>query len=726
MSDKLLNQRIASLKYFLIIVTIFYIWYLGKIHFSNFLDLNDSVTLRYKPKKKILYPKRGDIYDRNGKLLVGSNRLYQLDIDLNRISKIAAKRNIKSDVLIQNLAKIVSKDLHFNYSTILKKFKKLSDKRSCYLGDRINATISNHLEADLDKIQLKRILIKKYTGFERYYPAGSVAKRLIGNIFQDKSEKKFISIYGKTGIEKSFNSELSGKKGLREYYETASRSEIKYPTEKLYIKDAVDGSDLYLTIDYDFQRILDKEIYNGVKKYKAENGYGIFMDIQNGDILAISSCSKKDLLLQDKAIRQHNDLNVVNSFEPGSTFKPFMALLALESGKFKSGDMIDCSALHEFKRTISDHHPFKKLSFKNVIAYSSNPGISRISDFIGIDKFYQRLLDFGYKYKTNIKLPSESSGLMRRKNEWNISSLHSISFGQEISVTSLQLVSAYAALANGGKVIQPRIWLKTTDKNGKVNNKSKIIITKNISNKIALDTLKTFLRAVVEYGTATNVQIDGLNICGKTGTAQKSIKGKVGYSEKDYYSVFAGFFPFKQPKIAGVIVYDSPIYKYHFGSAAAVPTFRKSVKKYIELPDTSILSEIDKNIKKYKVPNVESLSYKKMVEKFSKFGITYKANQSRGYVIYQIPQPGAKIPITEKVFVYLQDKKKIKKHIEKNDSGQKYLMPNLIGLPIRNALKKAHSSRVRLKIIGSGIIYQQKIEPGKRINFEDICEVKAK
>ncbi len=723
MSDKLLNRRLKSLKYFFIFVTIFYVWYLAEIHFSNSLDLDQSVTLRYKPKKKILYPKRGDIYDRNGKLLVGSNRLYQLDIDLGRISRIAKKREIGSNELIAELSKIVSKNLGINKRVILRKFRRLKDRGSCYLGEQINETTCSKLETDLSKIKLKSLLIKKYTGFERYYPAGSIAKRLFGNIHQDKTRKDYISIYGETGIEKSFDTELSGKTGWREYYETASRSEIKYPLRKMAKKEAVNGSDLYLTIDYDFQRILDKEIYNGVKKYQAENGYGVFIDVKTGEVLAMASCSKNDLLIKDKAVRQYNDLNIVNSFEPGSTFKPFMALLALESGKVKPNDMIDCSALHEYKRVITDHHPFKKLTFKNVIAYSSNPGISRISDLVGIDKFYQRLLDLGFKYKTNIQLPYESSGLMRNKNKWNISSLHSISFGQEISVTSIQLVTAYAALANGGKVIQPKIWLKTTDKNGKIVKEKKMIISKVISNKTSLDTLKTFLRAVVEYGTATKAEIEGLEICGKTGTAQKSIKGHIGYSEKDYYSVFAGFFPYQNPKIAGVIVYDSPIYKYHFGSAAAVPTFRNTVKKYIELPSTTILSKVGKNVKKYKVPDVESLSYQKMKKKFQKYGIKFKANQKEGFVMYQIPQPGAKIPKDEKVLVYLQKENKNSKKVE-ND--EKYLMPNLIGLPIRNAIKKAYSSRVRLKIKGSGIIYQQGIKPGTKINFEDICEVKAK
>ncbi len=726
MSDKILNQRLKILKYFFIIVSLFYIWYLGIIHFSNFLDLTSSVTLRYKAQKKIIYPKRGDIYDRNGKLLVGSNRLYQLDIDLNRISKIAHKRNKTGNDLVNQLAKIISKDLDKKKKIILKKMRKSKDRGSCYLGDQINETICNRLERDLKKINLSSLLIKKYTGFERYYPAGSIAKRLIGNIYQDKSNKLLISISGKTGIEKSFDYELSGKSGWKEYYKTATGSEIKYPLRKMAEKKAVDGLDLYLTIDYDFQRILDKEIYNGVKKYQAENGYGVFIDVKTGEILAMSSCSKKDLLLQDKAIRQYNDLNVVNSFEPGSTFKPFMALLALESGKVKPYDKIDCTALHEQKRTITDHHPFKKLTFKNIIAYSSNPGISRISDMVGIDKFYKRLLDLGFKYKTNIRLPYESSGLMRDKNKWNLSSLHSISFGQEISVTSLQLVSAYAALANGGKVYQPKIWLETKKKNGTINEKNKIIISKIISNKVSLDTLKTFLRAVVEYGTATGVEIEGLDICGKTGTAQKSIKGKRGYSEKDFYAVFAGFFPYENPQIAGVVIYDSPIYKYHFGSSSAVPTFRNTVKKYTDLPNTSILKNRKKNIKKHKIPNVESLSYKKMVKKFAKYGIKFKANQKNGFVMYQIPQPGAKIPINEKVLVYLQNKENNKNSKQETDKSEKYLMPNLIGLPIRNAVKKAHSARVRLKILGSGIIYQQKIKPGTKINFEDICEVKAK
>jgi cell division protein FtsI (penicillin-binding protein 3) len=339
-----------------------------------------------------------------------------------------------------------------------------------------------------------------------------------------------------------------------------------------------EGSNVSLTIDSVIQRVVEEEFDKAKETAQAKNVFGVMMDADSGEILGMGQTTRynpnADSNISSEALR-----NVVlqNSFEPGSTFKPIVAAVALDKGLTSKDEIINCENGKYFigKRMIKDAHPIPTVTFEQVLARSSNIGMAKLGFRLGKDNLYNSLFEFGFGQKTGLELAGESNGIMRNSKKWAQIDIATHSFGQGVSVTALQMVRAYGALANGGTLLTPVIF---KSKIGNV--PSQRIITEK-SAKVIKDAL--YLVTEDEHGTGKNSRIAGVPVYGKTGTAQKAKENGRGY---DPDKILASFIGFVDGRVIGVdrtlvffVAVDEPGVKPRWGGTLAAPVFKAVVER---------------------------------------------------------------------------------------------------------------------------------------------------
>ncbi|MCD4818231.1 MAG: PASTA domain-containing protein [Candidatus Cloacimonetes bacterium] len=704
------------------------IWmiYLFIVQIMDPHDFKNVINRRQHLSKQIITSYRGNIYDRNKQLLVSSIKLYQIDIDRNAISKYCKKnavKGIKIADVYQEIAKIISKYTAISRKSVLLKLNTNLKANAVFIVKNITENDIENIKAKFGEENIPG-LVKSFSGIRRTYPKNKLAARLLGMVkSSEKNRETIYDVRGKCGLESTFDTELSGKYGWKEVFSDANNRKIPF----LFLKEnkPQNGNSIILTIDANLQEIMENNLTHGIEKYKAKNAIGVIMNPQTGEILAMAGLSKEDNFKSPGSLRALPNLAVSFMFEPGSTLKPITALIALEKDIYKPEQKIDCRDYQMENRLIKDVHEYRYLSFKDIIAHSSNVGVSKIVEKIGSKMLYDRMVELGFGHRTGSNLAGESDGIFRKLKDWQGFSLHSISFGQEISVTAIQLANAYCTFANGGNVMKPYICSEIIDENGKRVKKFKPKKLRTISDKKSVDTLKDFLKGVVDYGTGVATKFDQLTVAGKTGTAEKSKSGTAGYSKDKYTSVFAGFFPVEDPKYVMVVAFDEPDFYqyYHYAAQSAVPTFKNIIKNMINLPQNNLLSEAkEKDIEFVKMPKLIGLTKEKTLLKLSKAGINYKIinNSDKNIVADQYPKPQVKFNKNETVIIIF-DKKE---NIVQNDSID-YKMPNLVGLTLKNAISVSNRKKIKLIVQGNGIINTQSIPAGSKIKFGERCNISA-
>lgn len=706
--------------------------YLFIIQIAHPFNFQKTIELRKNPSKIIIPPRRGNIYDRNMELIVSSTKYYQIDLDLRSIRKHASRNKITDlNPTFELISKIVSDNTSQTKKQVKKKINSYKDLNSICLNDDISETELNNIKNEFSKHKLHG-LVSTYNRSSRLYTKDKLCSRFLGMVkYRDadsKKKNKLSCLSGFSGLEATYDDLLTGKYGWKETIQDAKNERIPF----LYLKEKpeTNGNSLILTIDLDIQEILYENLLLGLKDYEAKNGIGIIMKPDTGEIVAMSSVNKNDHKIGAGQIRSQGNMAVSFQFEPGSTIKPITALLAVENKLYREDEMIDCRDYHlkynSTDRTITDDHHMDKLTLRDVIAKSSNVGISKIVERIGSKPLYDRMFELGFGHPTGIDLSGEKGGIFRKLRDWQGFSLHSISFGQEMSATAIQLANAYCALANNGKIIQPYIVKEVKDDSGKIILKNETKVLRTISNKKSLNKLKEYLQAVVDNGTAQATKLDYITIAGKTGTAEKKIDGKVGYSKDKYTSVFAGFFPVDKPEYVMVIIYDEPKYSdmSYYASLSAVPTFKKVLEDMLNLPKIDLALSIKKSKQEFIfAPDMRNLSKSKAISILKDKGIDYRIEgNSGGIVVNQYPAPNTSFNRKEKVvLVFRPEPKEV---AEANVSD--YSMPNLKGLTLRKALALAHQKSVKISVNGSGIVVNQSIAAGEKISYGEQCKVTAK
>jgi len=412
---------------------------------------------------------------------------------------------------------------------------------------------------------------------KRYYPQRQTAAHVLGYVGTDNQ--------GLAGLEARYDKLVAGRPGRRTVLRDARRGTALPPG--LPSDDPVAGADLRLTLDAAIQVAAEEELESAVRRLRARSGSVVLLDPRTGAVLAMASWPTFDpnRFAEFDADARRNRA-VADAYEPGSTFKMVTAAAALEQGLIDPDERIDCErgGITLAGIRISDHKSFDVLSLREIIAKSSNVGAIKTALRVSNRDFYDTIRAFGFGRQTGIDLPGESAGLLMPVERWPALAKAYISFGQGISVTPLQLTNAFAAVANGGRLLRP--YVVAAVGSGEAAERRLPEVRGEPVSARTLTLLTALLEGVVaEGGTGRGARVEGYPVAGKTGTAEKAVPGR-GYLDDQFIASFVGFAPARRPALVGLVVLDDPRGSYHGGEAAA-PVFAAIARKallYLDVP----------------------------------------------------------------------------------------------------------------------------------------------
>ncbi|MEO8275560.1 MAG: penicillin-binding protein 2 [Thermoanaerobaculia bacterium] len=506
-----------------------------------------------------LDPPRGTIYDARGR---------ELAVSVEVESAFAVPREIAdAKVAARALAKVLSVDAP--------KLERLLD------ADREFVWVARKLDPpqarEVKDLRLKGIYFLEES--KRYYPLRELGAHALGYVGTDN--------HGLSGLEAMYDKVVAGKAGRRTVLRDA-RQGMAIPAN-LPSAAPVPGNDLYLTLDAALQQIAERELSNVVERLHPKSGSVVLLDPADGSVLALASWPTFDpnrfTLSSDEARRNRP---VTDAYEPGSTFKMVTAAAAIEEGLVDPDEVFDCEmgGITLANVHIADHKPFGLLTFRQVIAKSSNVGTIKTALRISNATFYATIRAFGFGRLSGIDLPGESPGLLMPVDRWQPLAKAYISFGQGLSVTPLQLALAFATVANGGRLLEPYLVRQTgSGESAKFLHPQPIERGRPVSARTLAVLTELLSGVTAEGGTGKAANVDGYPAAGKTGTAQKAVLGK-GYLPNEFVASFAGFAPTAHPAITAVVVLDDPRGIYHGGEAAA-PVFAAIAQQallYLNVP----------------------------------------------------------------------------------------------------------------------------------------------
>ncbi|MFZ5996670.1 MAG: peptidoglycan D,D-transpeptidase FtsI family protein [Nitrospirota bacterium] len=507
-------------------------------------------------KREAVPVKRGIIMDRRGRELAVNLETESIYCDPAEV--------VKPDAVAAALSATINK----RPEVILAKF----DGKGRF--DWIERKVSIEEAKRIKELKLKGI------GFvpdaKRFYPKGNLASHIIGYVDIDNK--------GLEGIEQKYEKYLSARGEMVSVVRDARGNVLSEGLSK-----EIRGNNVVLTIDEGLQYIVEKNLDEAMEHWRAASATAIMMDPFTGEILAMAS--KPDFDLNNSAgvhAAERRNRAITDCYEPGSTFKIVVGTAALEEGIVTPGTKFDCSAgfIEVGGRKIKDAHRHGVLTFKEIIQKSSNVGSIKVGLNLGREKVYQYIKRFGFGERTGIDLTGEVSGWIRTPDRWSGMSIGAISIGQEVAVTPLQVLRAYAVIANGGFLVKPYVVSEIRSHSGGLLHKTAPEKQRIISEK-TIATFRNILKTVTEEGgTATGAAVDGNEVAGKTGTAQLMDPRTKRYSKDKFVSSFVGFVPANDPRLAMIVVIHEPKGA-HYGGVVAGPIFKKIASEslsYLSVP----------------------------------------------------------------------------------------------------------------------------------------------
>jgi cell division protein FtsI (penicillin-binding protein 3) len=501
-------------------------------------------ALQHQLMTKAVLAPRGIIYDAHMDELATS-------VTVNMV--VAEPRRIKD---VPAAARGLAAILNLDPGELLAKMKDPARRTFMVIQHRINPQDEGRIESlGIDGIYLMEESM-------RVYPNRELGAQTLGFVNMNGD--------GGAGIEQYYDRELKGTQGQISFAVDARRRAFRAKVEQR----PVQGHSLVLSMDKDIQYITERELAAGVEGSRAAGGIAVVMETATGRILALAGYPAFNCnTYNEYALGRHRNRAVSDIFEPGSTFKVVVAAAALDAGLTRPSESIDClmGAITIAGHVFHDHHPYGLLTFNEILEKSSNVGAARLGLRLGRERLYEALHTFGFGAKTGLDLPAEVGGLVRDWKQWSGLSIGAISFGQEVGVTSIQILCAINAIANGGYRVRPSVVDRIIDENGELVQPTAPNITRIIRPETAAVVRDAF-EGVVLRGTGRQAALDGYRAAGKTGTAQKIVYGR--YSDTKYVASFIGFAPLPQPKITVLVQIDEPEGVIYGGEVSA-PIFRK-------------------------------------------------------------------------------------------------------------------------------------------------------
>ena len=603
---------------------------------------------RQQERKIELSPRRGSILDREGR---------DLAVSVEVASVFAAPEEVAHPTTV---ARALAPYVGMPEKALLARLQQ--DKGFVWIVRKIDVAVADRIRG----LKLPGIRVVPET--RRFYPKGSLAASVLGYVGTDDT--------GLAGVEYSYEKAIRGKPGEIVAFQDARN--LRYGEAEAAARSEQEGATLTLSLDSGIQFAAERELAATMTELRAKSGSVVLMDPWTGEILAMASAPAFDPNQYGRSSAEaRRNHAIADAYEPGSTFKIVTGSIALDDGVIGTDDLIDTG--HGVVRigsvTINEdkHHDYGALTLAGVLERSSNVGIIRVGLRLGPERLFEGASRFGIGKPTGVDLPGETTGIFRPLSRWSFLSNASISMGQEVSLSALQLARVASVIANGGNLVQPRLVTRIARPDGRTEEPASPAPVRVLSEETARS-MRDMLVGVVERGTGTEAAIPGFSVAGKTGTAQKA--GPGGYQPGRHVPNFVGFAPADHPRVVGVVVIEEPQGKY-YAAAVAAPLFSRIVSQALgilrvapaeqRLPSTVLASLPARYPAGFVpvstrggdasaaaaadpapaavapaggVPDASGLSARQALALFGRLGIAVRL-QGAGFVTSQSPAPGA-------------------------------------------------------------------------------------
>jgi len=630
-------------------------------------------------------PKRGTIYDRNKEPLA---------ISATVDTVIASPPDISD---IETTARLLAPALNLEEEKLIQTLKDAKDKNKASVY--IKRKISEEESEAVRKLNLKGIYFTKET--KRFYPERNLASHIIGFVGIDSQ--------GLDGIELKYDKYLKGTPGRIVSETDAMSRELPFGVDK-YIPPE-DGYDLQLTIDKVIQHVAERELEKALVEHSAKKGTIIVMAPKTGEILAIANKPDYDPNEYQKyPQKQWRNSAVSDVYEPGSTFKVITASAALEEGVVRPNDSFfdpGYIIVSGIRIGCWRHGGHGSQTFVQVVENSCNPAFVNVVNKLGKERFIPYIKAFGFGELTGIDLPGEAKGIFNPSGIGPVE-LATISFGQGISVTPIQLLTAISAVANDGKLIQPHVAKALIDKEGNVIHEFNTTPVRQVISYETAQEMKRILESVVSNGTGGRGAIEGFKVAGKTGTAEKYISGK-------YVASFVGFAPADDPELAALVIIDEPMGSTIYGGQIAGPVFQKVMSDSLNyLGIKPQIPETTQDVGVSKVPNVINLYVEDAKKIIQQNGLKAKV-EGDGYVVSeQVPAAGVEVKNGSTVILRVTNSSTDKDPVK---------VPDLTGKTVKEATEILNVIGLNIEIEGSGFAVEQNPPPDVEVGLGTTVKV---
>jgi cell division protein FtsI (penicillin-binding protein 3) len=625
---------------------------------------------KQRQRRLRLSPKRGSVYDRNGSPLAISIEVPSVSMDSIELLRGAPPQEVPQ--VARRAAERIAAALGLEAPEVERKI--LRQRRFSWLKRRITLDEADKLhalesESKAGEEPIRGLLVEAEG--HRYYPQRALGGPLLGFVAPDGT--------GKDGLELTLDEELGGQRellqGLRD------RSGHLLFLDGIQDERTLAGHDLYLTIDQGIQNLAEQELSRAAQTFEALGGSVVVIAPQTGEILALAnwpSYNPNDYRFSETGARRLR--GIADRFEPGSTIKIFTLAAGLETGAVRPNEQLYCEkgALTIDGVTIRDTHPSAWLSISQALALSSNICLGKVGMKVGSQRLYDVFRRFGFGQETGLQLPGEAAGVLQpRGRPWVQVETASAAFGQGISVTNLQMALATAAIANGGRLMEPILVRRVQSGTGELVREAAPRVRRQVVSAAVARTVAEMMIGVAENGTGVQARVDGFTVAGKTGTAQKADPRTGRYSVDSYVASFVGFVPARQPVLAMAVTIDEPMVE-HMGGTVAAPVFRRIAEAALNYlgvtPEGTRVADLQKFVG--------------------------AADPARAATEAMRRAGGQEPPVQE----VRDDKQPLGPGLVR--------VPDLTGFPVREAVQKGIELGVKPRVVGTGLLARQEPGPG--------------
>ena len=726
-----------KLRRVLIVTILIFVLLVGRIGYLQFVQGNELKELAYQQQtiNQIISPKRGNIYDRSGKALAISAQVDTITINPTKIKKDSDEDTKK---LKEKVAKGLSEIFELDYEEVLQKVSSESQLET--IVKKVEQEKVDELKTWMDENDIT-VGINIDEDTKRYYPYSTVASSVIGFCGNDNQ--------GLSGIESKWDSILTGTPGKIVSSKGSDQQEIPN-AEETYIS-AENGSDLTLTIDLNIQTIIEKYLKQAVEENKCSRGGNVIvMDPKTGDILGMASYPDYDLnspYTPNSTLAQTYDSlsseeksealqkmwankSVAETYEPGSTFKIITSAVALEENittTDKAGDFY-CKGYEEFEDASSTQsikikcwrdNPHGVQTLRQALCNSCNPAFMQLGKRIGAPTLYKYYEAFGLFNSTSSGLYGEQSSIFQKLENVGPVELATMSFGQRLNITPLQMITAVSCVANDGILMKPRIVKQVTNTDTGSTTEIETTQVRQVISKQTATEVKSMMESVVTEGTGKHAAVSGYAIGGKTGTSEPTESNK----DEGYVASYVAISPVEDTQVVLLLTLYDPQGKSYQGGQVAGPVVSQMLSEilpYLGVPSDNTVTNSTDSSNLITVPDVRNKTVAEAEKTLKDAGFTTKTyvdgDSNTTLVEDQMPKPGSTLPKNSIIILYGQG----------NTASTSVTVPDLKGMNASQATNTLKAKNLNISIEGSGTVITQDYSKDEQVPEGTIVKVTLK